>query len=242
MGLRAYVIILLILYACSFMESVMSTHIADRIYQRMLRYEHHQENYQSSLQYSINPFGLQLKKLAQIETISEDFPTKWSNMLYDAEWKLVNLLLDETKVMHKKMENDFDEVLRTSYPHNYTDMKNETIGCNITLKITLSERRKKKWRKFKRKERAVKSQIHSTKVSDFVELALQRSKFSNVTDNRKERKKERIGLQKEKIQLDQLVNSESEKENISKTRLVGQRHSLNSDVVSQSNGEKHHFA
>ena len=76
---------------------------------------------------------------------------------------------------------------------------------------------------FKRKKRAVKSKIHSTKVSDFVEFALQRSNFSNVTDNRKQRKKERIGLQKEKIQLDQLVNSEFEKENISKTRLVGQR-------------------
>ena len=82
----------------------------------------------------------------------------------------------------------------------------------------------------------MKSQIGSSKVSDFVELALQRSKFSNVTDNRKQRKKERIGLQKEKIQLDQLVNSEFEKENISRTRLAGQRHSLNSDVVSQSNG------
>ena len=69
----------------------------------------------------------------------------------------------------------------------------------------------------------MKSQIHSTKVSDFDEFALQRSKFSNVTDKRKERKKERIGLQKEKIQLDQLVNSEFEKENISKTRLAGQR-------------------
>ena len=159
MGLRAYVITLLILYACSFMESVMPTHIADRIYQRMLRYEHHQENQQSSLQHGITPIGLQLKKLPQIETISEDFPTKWSNILYDAERKLVNLLLDETKVMHKKMENDFEEVLRTSYPHNYTDMENEIIGRNITLKITLRERRKKKWRKFKRKKRAVKSQI-----------------------------------------------------------------------------------
>ena len=89
---------------------------------------------------------------------------------------------------------------------------------------------------FKRKKRTVKSQIHNTKVSDFVEFALQRSKFSNVTDNRKERKKERIGLQKEKIQFDQLVNSEFEKENISKTRLPGQRHSLNSDVISQSRG------
>ena len=75
MGLGVYVINLLILYACSFMESVMSTHIADRIYQRMLRYEHHQENYESSLQHDITPFGLQLKKIAQIETIS-DFPTK----------------------------------------------------------------------------------------------------------------------------------------------------------------------
>ena len=65
-----------------------------------------------------------------------------------------------------------------------------------------------KWRKFKRKKRAVKSQLGSSKVSDFVELALQRSKFSNVTDNRKRRKKERIGLQKENIQLDQLLNKD----------------------------------
>ena len=218
MGLRTYVIILLILYACSFIVSIMSTHIADRIYQRVLRYEHHQENYQSSLQHGIIPFSLQLKKLAQIETISENFPSKWSNILYDAKRKLVNLLLDETKVMHTKLENDFDEVVRTSHPHNYTDMMNKIIGRNITQEITLSERRKKKWRKFKKKKRAVKSEIGSSKVSDFVELALQRSTFSNVTDNRKQRKKERIGLQKEKIRLDQLVNSEFENE-ISVKRL-----------------------
>ena len=60
--------------------------------------------------------------------------------------------------MHKKLENDFDEVLRTSYSQNYTDMKNEIMRRNITLKITLSETRKKKSRKFKRKKRAVKSQ------------------------------------------------------------------------------------
>ena len=134
------------------------------------------------------------------------------------------------------MENDFEEVLRTSYPHNYTDMNNEIMGRNITLKITLSERRKMKWPKSKRKKRAVNSQIGRSKVSDFVELASQRSKCSNVTDNRKQRKNERTGLQKGKIQLDQLVNSEFGKENISRTRLAGQKHSLNSDVVSQSNG------
>ena len=87
--------------------------------------------------------------------------------------------------MHKNLENDFDEVLRISYSHNYTDMKNEIMGRNIILKITLSERRKQKWQKFKRMMRAVKSQIVSSKVSDFAELALQRSNFINVTDNRK---------------------------------------------------------
>ena len=88
-----------------------------------------------------------------------------------------------------------------------------------------------------RKKRAVKSHTGSSKASDFVELALQRcSKFTNATDNRKQRKKKRIGLQKEKIQLDQLVNSEFEKENINRTSLTGQRQSLNTDVVSHSNG------
>ena len=79
---------------------------------------------------------MKLKKHAEIETILEDFPTKWSNILYDAEQKLVNLLLDETKVIHKKMGNDFNEVLRVSYPHNYAYMKNEIMRRSITLKIT----------------------------------------------------------------------------------------------------------
>ena len=86
--------------------------------------------------------------------------------------------------MHKKMENDLDEVLRISYLHNYTDMKNEILRRNTTLKTTLSERRKKKWRKIKRKKRVARQQRGSSKVSDFAELELQRSKLNNVTNNR----------------------------------------------------------
>ena len=41
----------------------------------MLQYKHHQENYRNSLLYGITPYGLQLKKSAQIETTSPDFPT-----------------------------------------------------------------------------------------------------------------------------------------------------------------------
>ena len=112
---------------------------------------------------------------------------------------------------------------------------------------TVKWKKKKQWWKFKRNKCAVKSQLGSSKVSNFVELALQCSKFNDITVYRKQRNKNRIGLQKEKIQLDQLLNSEFEKENISKTSLTAQRRSLISDVVLQSNGiitfeKKHHFA
>ena len=92
--------------------------------------------------------------------------------------------------MYKKLGNDFDKVLRISYSHNCTNMKNEILRCNIFLKITLSERRKEKCRKFNRKKQSVNSQLGSGKVSAF-ELALKRSKLSNVTDNRKQREKKK---------------------------------------------------
>ena len=65
----------------------------------MLQYERHQVNYRNSLPHGVTTYGLQLKKGAQIETT---LPTKWSNILYEAERKLVNLLLDEGKIMYEK--------------------------------------------------------------------------------------------------------------------------------------------
>ena len=52
--------ILFSLYAYSLIKSVMSTHVTNRIYQRMLRYEHHHENYKNSLLNNITSPGLQL--------------------------------------------------------------------------------------------------------------------------------------------------------------------------------------
>ena len=107
MDWKVFVITIIVpLYACSLTESVMSTHITDRIYQRMLRYEHHHENYKNSLLNNITPYGLQLKKKAQIETVSEDFSVKWTNVLYEAERKLVQLLLKESQLMYDKMDKE----------------------------------------------------------------------------------------------------------------------------------------
>ena len=175
------------LYACSLTESVMSTHITDRIYQRMLRYEHHHENYKNSLLNNITPYGLQLKKKAQIETVSEDFSVKWTNVLYEEERKLVQLLLNKSQLMYNKIDKELNDTIRSAYPENSEEIKIEIIHRNLTFKITFYERRVKKWRKFKRKKRTIRSPKRSSKVSDFVEIALKRSQFQNVTDNRKYR-------------------------------------------------------
>ena len=86
------------------------------------------------------------------------------------------------------LKNKFNKDLTTNFPQVHTDMKNNIMSCNLTLKITLSGTRKKKWRKFKRKTRVMITPGKSIKVSDFVEVALECSKYVNVTGNRKHRK------------------------------------------------------
>ena len=66
----------------------MPTFITDRIYPGMLRFEHHHEIYKYSLLNNITQYGLQLKKNAQIGTVSENLSVKWRNVLYDTERKL----------------------------------------------------------------------------------------------------------------------------------------------------------
>ena len=68
---------------------------------------------------------------------------KRPGILDEAERKLVNLFLDESKIMYEKMENKFDQVLRAGNLVNYTDIKDEIIEGNVTLTITLRERKKR---------------------------------------------------------------------------------------------------
>ena len=113
--------------ACSLTESVMSVHITNGIYQRMLRYEHDHENYKNSLLNNITPYGLQLKKKAQIEAISEDFSVKWTNVLYKAERKLVQLLLKESQLMYDKMDKELNNTIKSAYPENSEEINYQTI-------------------------------------------------------------------------------------------------------------------
>ena len=65
------------------------------LYQRVLKHQHHVENYIENLAQDITSYVLQLKKKAAISTISSDFSNRWNNALKEAERKLLKLLLKE---------------------------------------------------------------------------------------------------------------------------------------------------
>ena len=103
--------------------------------------------------------------------------------------------------MYDKMDKELNDTIKSEYPENSLDIKNIIINLNLTLKITLNERRVSNWRNFKRKKHVIKSQKRSSKVSDFVKLALKRSQFQNVTDKRKCRKNVTNDRAENKIQI-----------------------------------------
>ena len=100
---------------------------------------------------NVTPYGLQLKRKAQIVTVSEDFSVKWTNILYDVERKLVQLLLKVSQLMYDKMDKELNVTIKSAYLENSLNIKNELINWNLALKITLNDRRVKKSRKFKQK-------------------------------------------------------------------------------------------
>ena len=110
----------------------------------------------------------------------------------------------------------------------------------LLWKITLRERRKEKWKKFKRKKSVVRQPKRSSnKVSDFIELALQRSKFKNVTDNRKLRKEEKSNLQKENnvlvlVEISDIRNSNLN-EAMQSTSASSSNHSVMPDASTVKN-------
>ena len=73
-----------------------NTHL-DLLYQKSLRYQHHRENYQTSLLEGLTPSGFRIKKRLVMNTIFDTFKEQWNFVLYDTEKKLVQLLLKESE-------------------------------------------------------------------------------------------------------------------------------------------------
>ena len=69
----------------------------DYLFRKVIRYQHHHDNYQESLEKNIILFGLRIKKPSAIKATLNNFYTMWNSVLYDNEKKLMEFLLAETE-------------------------------------------------------------------------------------------------------------------------------------------------
>ena len=90
----------------------------ERLLQKSLRYQHHQKNYEKSLETGIIPKGLKIKKVPAFQPVSEDLFIKWEEILYIAEINLVELLLYESSKVIAKIEIDFSNEIYKLHPHD----------------------------------------------------------------------------------------------------------------------------
>ena len=95
----------------------------DILFQKSVRYQHHKENYLKSLMEGITPRGLELKKRSAFAPISEDFMSKWDDILFKAEKDLVKLLLFESDVVIEKINLDIQQHLLEKYPNNFDNKR-----------------------------------------------------------------------------------------------------------------------
>ena len=123
-----------------------NTHL-DYLYQKSLRYQHHRENYLTSLLEELIPSGLKINKRPAFELVTDEFENQWNSVLYDAEKRLVKLLLGESENVVAKVQNEIElEILDSETTYEVTL---ERLEQKITkFKQHLEKRRDKKWNPF----------------------------------------------------------------------------------------------
>ena len=124
----------------------------DLLYQKSLRYQHHRENYQTSLLEGPIPSGLQIKKRPAINAISDTFEEQWNFVLYDAEKKLVQLLSKESERIVKEIEIQIETEISNDYTTTGSTSK-QLKEKHLKFRQQSENRRAKKWKKFKERSR-----------------------------------------------------------------------------------------
>ena len=112
----------------------------ERLLQKSLRYQHHQKNYEKSLETGIIPKGLKIKKVPAFHPLSEDFFIKWEEILYNAEKILVELLLYESSKIIAKIEIDFSNEIYKLHPDDYKAKRIELTNSNKFYKKQLEKK------------------------------------------------------------------------------------------------------
>ena len=120
-----------------------NTHL-DLLFQKALRYEHHQKNFKESLLSDVTPFRLRIKKAPGIEIVHEDFHMKWHGILKNAEKQLMELLLFESETMVAKIQFEVDMSIKALFPNDQGEVKNILREKNQNIEKQLEQRRRKK--------------------------------------------------------------------------------------------------
>ena len=95
------------------------------------------------------PNGLKIKNSSAITPVSEDFNTKWNEVLYNAGKKLVELLLYESSKVIAKIQVELDLEVRKTDPENYDRIYEKLNAKHARFRRGLEERRGKKCEKVK---------------------------------------------------------------------------------------------
>ena len=190
--------------------------------QKSLRYQHHKENYLLSVENGIIPSGLKINKKPAFLPISDDFTDKWNNILFNAEEKLVRLLLLESDKVINNLQEKIEEMLYEKYGNDIENCFKELEQKHADYKNKLKLKRQKKWDKFKNAE-VTSSNIEVIDIPN-----------NFITDNRLWRKK----VQK----INETITNEKppEETNISRTEKTCDRVSY-ADIVRENKPSKHHI-
>ena len=80
--------------------------------------------------------------------MTKQFNKKWNFVLFDAEWRLLELLLTESDNVIKTIETEFDQELKKQHLDCSDVKKLEIMQKHQGYEKTLAMRQKSKWVKF----------------------------------------------------------------------------------------------
>ena len=99
-----------------------NTHL-DLLFQKALRYEHHQKNFKESVSNYVTPFGLRIKKTPVIEIVNE-FHMNWHSNLKNVEKQPIVLVLFESETMVVKIQFEVDMSIKALFLNDQGEVKN----------------------------------------------------------------------------------------------------------------------
>ena len=88
------------------------------LFQKALRYEHHQKKFKENLSNDVTHLGLNIKNTPATEAVNEDFDMKWYSILKNAEKKLRELFLFESQTMVAKIQLEVDMSIKALFPNH----------------------------------------------------------------------------------------------------------------------------